>query len=72
MKPLPDLNDATAMAARGRRSVLMQARKEALEEIRDRVTAVNSDDVGAMHENARKIGDLSAALVRISDLWIEQ
>jgi len=45
VKPLPDLNDAAAMAARGRRSVLMSARNEACEELRDVSVAIQRCDV---------------------------
>lgn len=66
MKPLPDLNDSEAMVARGRRSALMQARKEALEALRDEITFLNSVDLselsgGHLHEIAERLNDISAA-----------
>jgi hypothetical protein len=42
MKPLPDLSDDAAMAARGRRSALMAARKDALDELRDIYTRLQA------------------------------
>lgn len=45
MKPIPDLSDTSAMAARGRRSALMSARNEACQELRDVAVAMQSCDI---------------------------
>ena len=45
MKPIPDLDNVEKMAAYGRRSALMAARREAVEEMRDIATHFQSFDV---------------------------
>jgi len=40
MRPLPNLQDVPAMAARGRRSALYSARKEACEQLRDAASSI--------------------------------
>ena len=42
MKPLPDFSDVEAMAAIGRTSALWSARNHALNELRDKYTAMQS------------------------------
>jgi hypothetical protein len=44
MKPIPDLNNEKAMAARGRRAALWSARKAACEELRHAATTLLHDD----------------------------
>lgn len=70
MKPLPDLNDAAAMAARGRRSTLMQARKEALEMLRDEATFLNSVDLADL--SGGHLREIAFRLDEIAVRWIEQ
>jgi hypothetical protein len=55
MKPLPDLSDDAAMAARGRRSALMAARKDALDELRDTYTRLQACAPEEMKEQLRLI-----------------
>jgi hypothetical protein len=50
MKPLPNLDDGAAMAARGRRSALMSARNDAAEELRNVCVAIQSVDLHAERE----------------------
>jgi len=68
MKPLPDLQDNEAMAARGRRSSLMSARKEALEALRDEYTKLTNCDVGEMWAYAGSIIEHAQQLQEISRL----
>ena len=44
MKPIPDIDNAEAMIARGKASALMSARKDATETLRDSLLAVQSAD----------------------------
>jgi hypothetical protein len=67
MKPLPDLEDAEAMILRGRRSVLASARNDALEELRDAYTAIQSDPIENMR--TEKIIKAAERLAEISKLW---
>lgn len=69
MKPLPDLDDVQAMAATGRRSVLMRARNEACEALRDASThcqGAELEEVGPFAEDA-----IAAAnrLIEVAGLW---
>lgn len=45
MKPLPNLDDIEAMAARGRRSALMSSRNEACAGLRDCAVYINNGDL---------------------------
>lgn len=72
MKPLPDLQNSEAMAARGRRSTLMSARNEALETLRDGVTRLQSCDIGELHELVGHVIEAAQRLDEVSKLWNEQ
>lgn len=69
MKPLPDLQDQTAMAARGRRSVLMSARNEACEALRDACVRAQSADIGEDGEWLDKAMAAASRLREIAKLW---
>ena len=73
MKPLPDLDDVEAMAARGRRSALMAARGEALETLRDASVAIQSVDFGNRAELDARLTALATAVQRVmdvADIWL--
>jgi len=70
MKPLPDLNDAPAMVARGRRSTLLQARKEALEALRDEATYLNGADVSEL--SGERIREIASRLDEVAAAWGKQ
>jgi signal transduction histidine kinase len=64
LRPLPDLDDAAAMAKLGRLSAIRNARLDALHEMRDaftRLQSANSDD-------AEEIANLKAALARLEEV----
>jgi hypothetical protein len=69
MKPLPDLDDVTAMAATGRRSVLMRARNEACEALRDACTQCQGADITDAGEPAQKAIEAAQRLIEVSGLW---
>lgn len=69
MKPLPDLDDASAMAARGRRSVLMSARNEACEALRDACVACQSADISDAIPPALRAIEAAERLQSVSALW---
>lgn len=70
MKPLPDLDDTGAMAARGRRSALHSARNEAAEKLRDASVACQSADIATVAEPARDVIAAAQRLIEISTLWM--
>jgi len=69
MKPLPNLLDTDAMAARGRRSALMAARNEACEALRDACVAVQSADITEVHEPVAQAQEACARLLQIAGHW---
>lgn len=69
MKPLPDLDDAAAMAQTGRRSVLMRARNEACEALRNAAVAVQSAEIGEVVQPAKDAIEWAARLIEVSNLW---
>jgi hypothetical protein len=69
MKPLPDLDDVQAMAQTGRRSVLMRARNEACEALRDATTACQSADINEVGPCAQKAIESAQRLIEVSGLW---
>lgn len=69
MKPLPDLDDMEKMAATGRRSVLMWARKEACEALRDASTHCQSADIADAGEPAKQAIEAAQRLIEVSGLW---
>ena len=69
MKALPDLDDTGAMAARGRRSVLMSARNEACEALRDACVACQSADVSEAEKPALAAITASERLIEVCKLW---
>ena len=65
MRPLPDLTNVEAMAARGRFSALNAARNEAIQELRDLFVAAGRMDMHelpAAAEQLRAIADRFDAL----------
>ena len=71
MKPLPDFSDLELMAARGRRSILMQARNETIEALRDAYTELQGSDIGSMTEICGKMRSLLDRLGDIGARWEE-
>ncbi len=69
MRPLPDLTNVDAMAAKGRRSALMTARNEAAEELRNVMVAVQSADPATLAEFEKPLYDIAARLGEIAKLW---
>jgi nitrite reductase/ring-hydroxylating ferredoxin subunit len=69
MRPLPDLDDVTAMAATGRRSVLMRARNDACEALRDACTHCQSADIAEAGPHAEKAIEAAKRLIEVSGLW---
>jgi hypothetical protein len=72
MKPLPNLEDEAAMLLRGRRSALMSARNEAVEEVRNLLIAVQvhnqvdlSDAAITLRELAQRFDALAGMEERI-------
>lgn len=71
MKPLPPLDNAEAMAAWGRRSALLSARKDAAESLRDACVLCQSAE---MHELPTYTARCIAAAQRLADvsaLWAQ-
>jgi hypothetical protein len=70
MKPLPDLQDTEAMATIGRTSALWSARTEAMKELRDVFTemqsAVFETDLGFLAHNASLICERLAELAMLA------
>lgn len=69
MRPIPNLSDVEAMAARGRRGALLSARNEAAEEARALSVAIQSaepHELGAFNQPLRLLAD---RLSEIADLW---
>ena len=69
MRALPDLDDVQAMAATGRRSVLMRARNEACEALRDATTACQSADIAEAGQPAQKAVEAAQRLIEVSGMW---
>jgi hypothetical protein len=70
MKPLPDLQDVEAMAAIGRVSALWSARNQTLEQLRDKLTAMNSAEFGLELETlSTEALALCARLNQIAMMW---
>jgi hypothetical protein len=69
MKPIPNLEDDAAMAARGRRSALASARNEAAEALRDACTHVQSADINSLLEPAVEAKLAAERLIQVAELW---
>ena len=69
MKPLPNLQDDEAMAARGRRSSLASARNEAAEALRDACTHIQSTDINELLQPAVEVKVIAERLIKIAELW---
>lgn len=69
MRPLPDLTNAEAMAARGRRGALISARNEAAEELRNASVSVQSADFAELAEHAPRLRAIAQRLEELSQLW---
>lgn len=64
LRPLPDLDDAAAMAKLGRLSALRSARLDALHELRDVVTRIQAGHTDGIEE----VQSARAALNRLEEL----
>lgn len=53
LRPLPDLTDTGKLALLGREYTLMNAKRDALHQLRDAVTVLNGANE-SLHEQARK------------------
>jgi hypothetical protein len=71
MKPLPNLDDTQAMIAKGRRSALMSARNDAMDELRDSFTKMQSLEIGAIQALANKAHECCLRLIDVSVKWNE-
>lgn len=70
MRALPDLDNPEAMAAWGRRSALLSARKDACEALRDAATHCQSADVGDdLIGHAKDAKAAAERLIEVSELW---
>lgn len=69
MKPIPDVDNVEAMAAWGRRSALMSARKEAAEALRDASTFVQSADMTEVAKPAQDAIKAAERLIEIAGIW---
>lgn len=69
MKPLPDLTNTVALAAWGRRSMLMKARNEACELLRDIAVRANSQDINVAGEELDDAALAVDRLKQIAKLW---
>lgn len=64
LRPLPDLNDTSAMVKLGRLSALRNARLDAIHAMRDAFTRLQSGN----SDDAADIAALKAALVRLEEV----
>ena len=69
MRPLPNLSDEAAMLRRGRESALWAARKDALETLRDALTACNASGMDDLSGPAHEAADAAQRLIEISTAW---
>ena len=69
MKPLPPLADEAAMLDQGRRSALYSARKDAIGELRDAYTSMQSTDWEGLAAPVRLAGEAVARLKELIELW---
>ena len=69
MKPLPNIDNIEACAAWGRRSMLMKARNEACEALRDAAVAAQSQDIGSAGEGLEGAGEAIERLKAVAALW---
>lgn len=71
MKSIPDLSNIEAMAATGRRSVLMRARNEACEALRDAAVSAQSQDIASAGEGLESGVEAIERLKQVARLWKE-
>lgn len=71
MKPLPNINDEAAMAQRGRRSVLAQARKETTEALRDAYNQLQSAEWTVLDAHADAVAMYADRLKTLAVMWQE-
>lgn len=69
MRKLPDITDDAAMASRGRHSVLMSARNDACEELRDIFVRAQAAQMGELAQHADGLAAVAQRLVEIEALW---
>jgi hypothetical protein len=71
MKPLPNISDESAMAIRGRRSVLGSARNECASLIRDQCTFLQSCDWDEIPKHVPELKDAADRLLTLHAMWGE-
>jgi len=71
MRPLPDLAAEADMIERGRRSALAQARREAIETLRDAYTMIQTADWDSLAAHAAAAREASDRLVTLAAMWEE-
>jgi len=71
MRALPNLDDEAAMLKRGRLSVIISARKEAAETLRDAHTFMQSNDWADWATHARVARDAADRLITLAAMWEE-
>lgn len=69
MKPPPDITDAAAMAAIGRRAALSKARREAAEMLRDASTAVQGTGWTELRTHADIAAQAADRLKTLAAMW---
>jgi hypothetical protein len=67
LRPLPDLNDAETLAKLGREYTLMNARRDALHQLRDAVSTLQSPH-DSMHAEA--LANAREAIERLEQLQL--
>lgn len=67
---MPDLTNAERMAAWGRRSALLSAKREASEALRDASTRCQSaEPANDLREHAQEAKDAADRLLLVCELW---
>lgn len=71
MKPLPPLDNEAAMAAWGRRSALLSARKDACEALRDACVLCQSAEIHELPTYTARAIAAAQRLADVSALWAD-
>lgn len=69
MRKLPDITDTAAMIDRGRHSVLMSARNEACDDLRNVFVSVQSAPMDKLEQHAEPLKAIANRLIEIQTLW---
>lgn len=69
MKRLPDITNEAAMIDRGRHSVLMSARNDACEELRNVFVSVQSAPMDQLGQHADNLAAIAERLKEVEALW---